>query len=245
MTQRRQLVLAAVAVIAAAIVSPHVVPLYDGVGFPDEPYRYVGKSDTATATSVNQTVFVSDLNQYGAAASSQESGPQISLYFQQKSVIMPSGASSFSVKAIPEAPTDQPAPGSIAGNVYTVSASSKSGAPRFDNSKSALFMRLPGDKPAYKIAVVYRPGDSGSWQTLATTKTGSDVFKAGFHGPGQYALATGLNAPTAASQPATSPWYQPWLKLLPWILFGGILLTVVLVIRFRKPKSSHPQRHEP
>ena len=239
MTTKRILILTGSAVLLAAAISPHVVPLYDGVGFPDEPYRYVGQTITQAPTGINQTIPVGDLNQYGAAASSQEVGPQISIYFQQQSVKLPDKAS-FTVTAAPTAPTLQPASGRVASNVYVVQTSSTSGTPRFDVGKSAVFLRLPGDKPTNKVALVYRASDSAQWQTQPTTKTGSDIYRASFQGSGQYALATGLDQPSPAALRTEAGRLQPFLRFLPWLLFGGVIAAAILVARYRKPKSQPP-----
>lgn len=240
MTLRRLLALTGGAVVLAAFTGPHIVPLYDGVGFPDEPYRYAGK--TPSPTSINQSIIISDLDQYGAAASSQEIGPQVSVYFQQHSVKLPSGAS-FTIQASPSVPSNQPQPGSIAGNMYTFTADSKSGTPQFDSSKSSIFLRLPSDKPMYKVAIEYRSGSSKQWQPQFTTKTGNDIFKTNFFGAGQYALATGIDMPSKASPQNGSTWLGPWLRFLPWIIFFGFIVAVILAIRFKRPKS-HPHKHD-
>jgi hypothetical protein len=44
------LLLSAVGIVVISLLSSHIVPLYDGVGFPDEPYRYVNPPVTSKKT---------------------------------------------------------------------------------------------------------------------------------------------------------------------------------------------------
>jgi len=67
--------LAALAVVTLGwLASPSGVPVYDGVGAPDEPYKYVGRSN-APAASISASTPVSSGVSGSLSARSAESGP--------------------------------------------------------------------------------------------------------------------------------------------------------------------------
>ena len=87
MSQRRRWVAVAGLLAAGALLSPTAVPLYDGVGFPDEPYRYVPprSSDDFVASAARVELRVVDgVNAGGLLANSNELGPQVSVYAPPK-----------------------------------------------------------------------------------------------------------------------------------------------------------------
>ncbi|MGZ6826540.1 MAG: hypothetical protein ACXVGH_07080, partial [Mycobacteriales bacterium] len=61
-------------VAAGAAASPTVVPVYDGVGTPDAPYRYVGTSPAPSAAQ--QTVEVGPTSSAALSLRTGETGPQ-------------------------------------------------------------------------------------------------------------------------------------------------------------------------
>ena len=81
---RRWTYVGAVALLTAWLLAPAVTPIYDGPGFPDEPYRYVqapaGAKATKPPTTAKASVTVNSQGLSGAAYSnSAEQGPQIVL----------------------------------------------------------------------------------------------------------------------------------------------------------------------
>ena len=79
--------------LVAWLVAPAVVPIYDGIRNPDEPYRYVqppnGKT-TKAPTAAKATVSVNAAGLSGAAYSNSfENGPQIVLYIPAGSLQAP------------------------------------------------------------------------------------------------------------------------------------------------------------
>jgi hypothetical protein len=240
--------LAALAVVLATLAGSTKVPLYDGIGFPDEPYRYVNQTNAAgPPTTADQTVTVSDVaNEYVSVASA-ESGPQIDIYLSTGSVTFPSGQNSFDLVAVPLAPTVQPAPGTILGNVYSVTIKSPAGQPQFQSAADELYLRLPQGATRQKLTIVYMtPG--ATWKSLVTTKTGNDIYEVPFEGAGQYAMATG--APPAASAATSSRARQarPKPSSVPAVLGGlsVILIASIVAIRVasRHAESSEGQEEE-
>src|SRR5881409_3272013 len=95
-----------------ALLSPAAVPLYDGVGFPDEPYRFVPpRGDNPAATTATVSLRVSGgVNSGGLLANSAELGPQVSVYAPPRAFQAPAGSTApIRLTATPVAVTS-PAP---------------------------------------------------------------------------------------------------------------------------------------
>lgn len=238
------------------------MPLYDGVGFPDEPYRYVDQSNgPANAsvlgpTSTSGTFTATDLGR-GVSISTGETGPQFSLVLSPGAISLPNATDKITLKATPLAPSDQPNPGTIAGDIYEVSATTQSGQPKFDSTEGQLFLRLPQGTPTSgTVAIVYRaPG--GKWQSEFTSQTGNDIYELAFNGPGDYAMATGvpLASPPPSQNATSSTSNKKSSSISKFVLVGiflFILALIILAIRRlsprpgNKPKSSdnpHTTKH--
>jgi hypothetical protein len=207
------------------LLSPAAVPVYDGIGQPDEPYRYVapppGATKTAAATTAKATSpVVGGVSSYGMSLATAEVGPQLSLYLPPKAL----GATvkALTVTAVPLAPTDQPAGAKIDGNVYEVRVSNPvTLTPQA--ALATLYLRATTAKQPPPV-MQYRAGATDTWQPLRTSRGGTDVYVSTFPGPGFYALAF---APVKASSGGSSK--------LPYVLLGGlvVLVVVVVVVRLR------------
>lgn len=225
MTPRRWLYLSGLALIAAAFIGPRVVPLYDGVGFPDLPYEFVGSSNPPSP--VEQTVPAADLSQYTTTLQTLESGAQVQVFFDAGSITLPGGAPEVSLEAKPEVPAGALSPGTIPGNVYQITVTSTSGPPKIANARAKVFERLPQNtKSSTPVVMVYRPA-GGRWRRLTTTKPGNDVYEAQFAGVGEYALA--INAAPVAATPAASP-AKPVSNHAALLLIAGLVGLIVVVI---------------
>lgn len=240
MTSRRWLYLSGLALIAATLIGPKVMPLYDGVGFPDLPYEYVGS--TNPPSPVEQSVPAADLNQYTTTLQTLESGPQVQVFFDVGSITLPHGATEVTLEAKPETPTGTLTSGKIPGNVYLITAASNPGPPHINTDRAKIFERLPQNTPSKTpVVMVYRP-EGGAWRELATTKPGNDVYEARFAGVGEYALAVDA-APSPSAKP-TSPAGTPssHQALLLTALVVGLILVVLLLIRLASVKSHEPPK---
>jgi hypothetical protein len=230
--RRWLLAVAAAGLLVVAIAGGVIVPLYDGVGFPDEPYRYLGKTPLTTAQPqpVEQTVPSSTLASNTVMLQSTEFGPQVAVNFTAGAITLPAGASEVHLSAIPEAASGAPASGSIAGNLYQITLSSTPGSPRIKNNLAGILLRLPQDA-TFRLPPVmeYRTAD-GQWKALNTVQTGADIYQAQFAGPGEYTLVINANGATT-NRSAAKP---PAAHSTDWLLIGlggGILLALVMVIR--------------
>lgn len=169
-------------------------PLYDGLGAPDEPYRYVDPPDgyrkTAPPGSAVADVTTSSHNPVIIAAS-DEQAPQITLRLIGSDLAPPVGSALVHLRGKPVHPTT--APRNLYGNVYEVTATA-SGRPLTLRSSNLdlLIMRSP-DPPAFPVSMEYNNGTG--WRQLATFKIGYDIYECVLVGFGEYGITK--NKPTA------------------------------------------------
>jgi hypothetical protein len=239
MTHRRWLLWSGLAVIAAALAGPAIVPLYDGVGFPDEPYRYIGHASPPPPAPVSQTVPKSSLSQVGITLQSQETGPQIKVVFSVDAITLPEPASQLQLSSTPEAPTTQPSTGTVASNVYFISGTSQPGPPTVKPGFANVYLRLPqGVSFKTQPTIIYRaPGQV--WKWLRTDQTGTDVYMAEFKDWGEYALAVDLPKPGEGN--ATSGRPSPWGAWFAGILVLAAIVVAIALIRLRSRRDT-PKR---
>jgi len=193
------------ALLVAWLVAPAVVPIYDGIQNPDEPYRYVQAPDgktTKAPTVAKATVSVNAQGLSGAAYSnSLETGPQIVLYIPAGSLQAPSGATSIQVSETPLAPSAPlPTDGTIVSNVYRVAATTSKGPVQIVGHTTSqlptLQMRAPSAK---QPGPVYERRTAQGWQRLDTLRVGQDIYQASAPVLGDYALVQLKNAPKTGS----------------------------------------------
>lgn len=230
---RRRWAAAALLVTAGWLASPQAVPVYDGVGAPDEPYRFVARPAGATATAaatpaVGQSPVASGRSTNGLSIQTAEVGPQFSLYLPPKALAATGGP--VQVRAVPQAPTDQPSSGRIDGNVYVVTLTDPAGPVSLTDQAAlaTLYLRATTTRQPGPT-MQYRPSAAAPWKAVQTSRGGQDVYVASFSGPGQYALAF-----TAAARGGGGG-----LPVLPIVLVAlfVVLAGVVLVIRLRSRDS--------
>ena len=209
--------------------SPQAVPVYDGLGQPDEPYRFVSPPRDGTTTAQPTSASVSTpvkggTSVNGMSVATAEVAPQFSLYLPPGALAAAKGP--ITVTANPEAPTDQPAGARIDGNVYTVAYDSPS--PVTTTAKIAIatvYMRATSAKqPPPKVR--FRPAAGQPWQTLKTSRGGTDIYVAAYTVPGQFAVAFDGTGDSGGGPPV----------LL--IALGGLVLLVVLVVLVVRLRAS-------
>jgi hypothetical protein len=228
--------LIALAVVVTSLLSGSL-PLYDGIGFPDEPYRYVKPPTKAQVTAQGPTnaetlvAITQGTNQVVISFSSLEQGPQVALQVRSNAVSSPVLEGETKLKAAPMAPgSDQTPGGKIAGNFYRFSASNIKGQPTsfkaVPSDVSYVDLRLPQGFPA-GATMYYRPL-GGQWQSLNTDKIGNDIYQSVLIDFGDYGLVS------------TSKQTKP---KRPYALFlmgaSAVLLVIALIIlRLRnQPKA--------
>lgn len=220
---------------------PATPPLYDGLGIPDEPYRYVsppaGYRHTAAPTGSLFTYPITGSNAMVALVS-KEQGPQVQIVIAESALKAPSGATTMTLRVTPLAPTNQPPDGTIRSNVYRFTAETDHGQATADSDPNNLVVLRAPTAPPPAWVIEY---DSGSgWQRLNTSRTGNDVYQAPLAGIGNYAIVepspgatNGASAGSTAG--ATKSDSGKGSALLP-LLIVGLLLAVfiwaVLTIRY-------------
>jgi hypothetical protein len=218
---------AALLVTVGWLVTPQAVPVYDGIGAPDEPYRYVvtppGSPKTAAPTEGAATSPVTaGKNSSGMSVQTAEQGPQASLFVPQ--LALATTGSSIKVSISPKAPDTQPPGGLINGNVYAVTFS----APATLTDRAAIATLLLRATTAVQPGPVaeHRATPADPWKQLQTSRGGQDSYVASFVGPGEYALAFLTSAKGKATGGSSGLLY----------VGGGVLallVVVVVVIRVR------------
>lgn len=213
-------------VVGGLALSPTAVPVYDGIGQPDEPYRYVERPDGAPVTAEPTTgrgtsPVVAGLAAYGMNVATQEVAPQFSLFLPPRALRVP-GARAVEVTATPQATVTDPPSGLRAdGNSYVV-AFSVPGVTltRFAALATITMRATSSEQPAPTI--YYRPAAGEPWQALKTARAGTEIYAASFPGPGQFQVVF----PAAAEDERS---------VLPVVLVGLVvaLAVVVVVIRLR------------
>jgi hypothetical protein len=203
----------------AWLTTAHPVPLYDGIGFPDEPYRFEPpRAGTAAATTAQIRLPVSGgVNTGGLIANSAEVGPQVS-FFAPPHAFAVKGTSAISVAARPVALVPPAPPGKLDSNVYDVSFVSPDGPVALVPAAQppAITMRSLSNAPAEPV-FEYRPTPTSAWRELKTRRVGQDISNANAPGAGQYVLVLrdGSSAQGSGSRTA---------------LFAILGATVVLVV---------------
>jgi hypothetical protein len=162
------------------LISRSGVPLYDGLGFPDDPYRYVGHQRSPGAAGV--TVRLLDGVSRAAQLRTPEHGPQLR-------VVLAAGALTGSITSTrltggPLAPAGAVPRGTIDSNVYRLAAQDvqASNPPRGTAVLRAAVMTSPAP------VIVYRPTPASAWREVPTTTVGVDNLRTPFAGLGDYAV---------------------------------------------------------
>jgi hypothetical protein len=201
-------VLACAGLGAAWIITPAGVPLYDGIGFPDEPYRYVqpppGAEQTPPPTdAIGHTPASGGTNGRSMQILSDETGPQVLVLLPPHDLVGPDTATSFELRAHPLAPDAKPPPGTTDGNVYRVQATASPPGPVTLRISNPAFLPEIDLRAVVatkeRVTVAHRDTPDGSWRTLATDQIGNDIYATYMVGLGDYVLTTGAPADTAGS----------------------------------------------
>ncbi len=223
---------AALLVTVGWLASPTPIAVYDGVGAPDEPYRYVapppGAKKTAPPTAASaQSPVAKDLNINGLSVQTAEQGPQASLFVPPYG--LRSAGTTIEVKVAPSAPNDQPTSGRIDGNVYAFTVVSQGQQVTLTAQAAVATVYLRATNPAQPgPLMLYRKVSTAPWEPLKTSRGGQDVYVSTFPGPGEYAL--GFITPSKATGTTSGG-----SSAVPYAVGGGIalLLVVLVVIRLR------------
>jgi hypothetical protein len=234
-------VLALAATVAAR--PPHAPPLYDGIGFPDEPYRWVvpppGEYRTQlAATAAIARIPVSDGTNMAGQALSSEQGPQVGVSVERGALAVPPGVSTIMLRAEPQAPPGiQPDHGQVVSNLYTLTADAGGQAVSLAPGHT-LLVNMRAVRPTSQAVVICR-WTGQQWEQLPTTRVGADIYAAKLDTlgplaavrldpgapPSGPALSRGTGAGMTASPDSATASGGPGANAL-WLSLG--LITVVL-----------------
>ncbi|MEN3359901.1 MAG: hypothetical protein V7637_3883 [Mycobacteriales bacterium] len=209
----------------AWLAAPPGVPLYDGIGFPDEPYRFVSPPAGATHTAPPTTAHGQVRAARGASAApveinSDEVAPQVDITLQAGALRGDPRTTRFQISASPVAGTQTggSAP-RLDGNIYRLAATVSPAGPATLLADRAGYIAMRLTTSRRDPIFVYRPSPAAGWRTLPTEQIGLDVYEARLAGTGDYALSY---SPRAITQFAT--------KHRGLLLLGGLVLILALAI---------------
>jgi hypothetical protein len=168
-------------IVAWAVFLPHPAALYDGLGFPDEPYRFVhppaGYQRTPPASAARGWMADSGRS---LSLMTAEQAPQVSLRLTARSLRVDGGGAAVTIDPV-AAPIPAAPVGYTVGNVYRIAAS----APLAGPTDSTIRMRAP---TAGQPGPVFEVLTSAGWQARATDRVGNDIYQARFDRLGDWAL---------------------------------------------------------
>ena len=175
-------------VIAGWLATPNAVPIYDGVGTPDEPYRYANASPAARPETVTRQVpTLPGATQVAAVrVQTSEQGPQLLLDLpagQLTGITLPSNVT-VTVEA--REPDGLLPRGAFDGNAYRILTNPATRA--VTNREGFVFLRAAVMTQPAPI-IVHRAIPGGPWQELTTQRAGRDIVAANLAGLGDYAVA--------------------------------------------------------
>lgn len=218
--------LGAVALLGLArVLFPGAPPLYDGIGLPSEPYRYLTPPTGTPHTSKRPMsavvpLPVADQKQSEGGASTGERPPQAQLVLQPNAFKFPPGLKRMTLIIRP-VPLPSPLPsGAIDGNVYVFGAHGADGRSLTAvPGKGRVWLRAPSASGSPVVEQLV----GGRWQQLPTTRFGAVLFGASYQQLGTFALVLGGSPASGGSGGGGN-------ALLPVLLVGGLLIALLLVL---------------
>lgn len=164
-------------------------PVFDGVGFPDQPYRFVvrpqGAPTTPNPTVASRTVPVIGGIASAASAASAEQAPQISILIPTGRLHAPAGAKRIVVQGRPVRPVAAPSGSHLWSNVYAVGATDPRVTMRDGSPPATITLRAATAQRPYPTIERYV---GGRWTKVDTVPIGQDIYQAKLPGFGKYAV---------------------------------------------------------
>lgn len=231
MRQRGRWAVVAVLLAGGWLAGPGGVPLYDGLGLPDEPYRFVPPRGAAALPATSAQVVLElagGRNPSGLVAVSAEAGPQVTVYAPPRAFAVPgSGQGELQVRAEPVALERPSPPGELESNVYRLTLTSAAGPVTLQPEAQRPLITLRGVTPESRVPVVmhHRSAVGQAWRPLPTRQVGQHSFTAEVPGAGEYALVRS----GAAARDGVGVGLLPAL-----VLALGLGIAVVVGVRLTK-----------
>jgi hypothetical protein len=222
-----------------AVAPRAALPLYDGINFPDEPYRFVqrpaGAPQTDPATTAHGTASVSGGTTGQLVAASAESAPQINMYIPKGKLTVPAGTSTVSITGTPARPLPTGHGQYLWSDVYDVTASPPSTRFKTTGQQATITLRAASaQRPQPSIAFY----DGKRWQLLPTFAQGRDIYIAELNRFGRFAVI-GSN-PLLVSQLSgntKSSGGNSAIGLIVGIGVGVVVVVLFLLGRMRRARA--------
>jgi hypothetical protein len=190
-SRARTLVLVGLALLGGgwALTPGSALPLYDGVGFPDEPYRFVAppagaKHTKPPTTGRGQSAVRAGRNVTELKAASAEQAPQVSIDIPAGLIAAPKGTTQVTVVGSPAQALPTAAGQHLWSNVYDITAtpvaSIRSGALQASITMRAATAQRPEPQIAYYAG--------GRWTRVPTFAVGRDIYSAQLTRFGRFAV---------------------------------------------------------
>ncbi|HEY2298985.1 MAG TPA: hypothetical protein VGH43_14725 [Jatrophihabitans sp.] len=164
-------------------------PLYDGVGFPDEPYRFVvtpaGAKPTKAPTTATRIVPVTKGTAGAASLASAEQAPQIAVLIPTGRLQAPAGTKQFTLRAAPVQPVQAPDGEYLWSNVYDLAGTDPKVTMRDGNPPATITLRAATAQRPYPTIERYL---NGTWTKVKTVPVGQDIYQAELPSLGRYAV---------------------------------------------------------
>jgi hypothetical protein len=210
--------------------------LYDGIGFPDEPYRFVpakGSGPAATSAQVDLKI-VGGSNAGGLIVNTRETGPQASVFAPPHAFAAP-GTAPVVLAVRPVPPEPPMPPGVLESNVYALSLTSAAGPVTIvpEAQPPAITMRSVTTLPPEPV-FHYRASATEKWRELKTRRVGRDIFNAAAPGAGEYVLVRDAGGPGGKESSGHTGLYVVLAATV--LLMAGVIVGVRLAAR-RAAKS--------
>lgn len=208
-------------------------PLYDGLGLPAEPYRYLkppaGQPHGLPPSSAHVVLRAGHGGLPAGTASTLEAPPQAILLLQDNAVAVPSGASSVTLTIRPVLPPT-PVPGTLDGNVYRFNVSAP-GHPSLVVHRNGATVELRATDARVSPAVEQYTGHG--WRKLSTAKLlNVSVFVATVSSLGDFALV--LKGPASTSGSGS-----PLLLIIAGVIVLLLAAGALLLIRVSRGRSAN------
>jgi hypothetical protein len=190
-TRTVRIVLIALALLGIgwAVAPRSAPPLYDGVGFPDEPYRFVvapqGIAVTKAPTTATGSTTVTNGRSGALRAASAEQAPQISLLIPVDRLQAPGGTARIVLHATPVASVTPPSRRYLWSNVYDVAATRPGTTLRDASPPATITLRAATAQRPYATIERYT---GQRWTALKTVAVGNDIYQATLPSLGRYAV---------------------------------------------------------
>lgn len=212
-------------------------PLYDGVGVPGEPYRWVvapvgAPSAPPAAGAEQQVALAGGRNGSPVTVLTVEQGPQALVVLEPGAVR--SASDRVVVRLEPGVPPRDVPGVAAASNAYALVLEAADGSRVRLSGAPLVQLRVPSDVRPPVALLLER---DGRWEALRTRRTGADVYSAALPVAGRVVAVRVLDA-ALLERHRTSRWSAQTL-LLPAVLAVVLVAAVVSLRRRRAGDRAH------